>query len=89
MSKRKKLPDLLPPLYLQDGHTVSTVIVALNGMVPGQYGDMHTGPGLREYAHVSRLPDGTWRVSIKDTRRTYQSGNATRVAQFIMNQVHP
>lgn len=88
MKRPKNTPRVLPPLHLQDGHTVSTVIIALNGMLPGQYGDMHTGPGLREYAHVSRLPDGTWRVSVKDTRRTFQSGNTTRVAQFIMNQVH-
>jgi hypothetical protein len=88
MENPKNPPRALPPLYLQDGHTVSTVIVALNGMMPGNYGDMHTGPGLREYAHVSRKHDGTWRVNVKDTRQTFQSGNATRVAQFIMNQVH-
>lgn len=87
MVKRKKIPDLLPALYLQNGHTVSSVIVALNGMMPGQYGDMHTGGGPREYVHVSRLPDGTWRAVNKASSRSFQTGNATRLAQFIINQM--
>ena len=88
MSKHKKLPDQLPTIDAREGHTTSTIIVALTGMVNGQYGDIRVGGGPRDYIHVSRLPDGTYRGVHKFTARSFQTNNTLRLAQFIVDQVH-
>ena len=79
------MSNALPTLDLRTGHTVSTIVVALNGMVPGNYGDMLTNGN---YVHVTREANGTWTaIHIGKRRESSQSNNALRVAQFIANRI--
>lgn len=84
---RKKKPGALPTLDVtQPEHSVSTVIIAVTGMVNGSYGDFKTGPGVKDFVHVTRIPAGSYRAKYYD--ELFQTDNTLRLAQFIMNRVH-
>lgn len=80
-------PGFLPGIDVRDGHTTSTLIVALTGMMPGNYGDMRTGDGDGDYVHVTRNSNGSYRLRHVSRREGYDGDNVTRAAQFIMNRV--
>lgn len=79
----------LPPLDARpgSGQTVSTLIVAITGMVNGSHGDVRTGPHDGDYVHVSRLKNGWWRAVHVSRLESFQTDNTLRLAQFIMNRV--
>jgi hypothetical protein len=80
-------PGFLPGIDVRNGHNTSTLIVALTGMMPGNYGDMRTGDGAGDYVHVTRNLDGSYRLRHVARREGYDGDNVTRAAQFIMNRV--
>lgn len=82
-----KVKAQLPTLDARNGHTVSTIIVALNGMMPGQYGDILTGEGQYDRAHVTRNENGSYKVVHIQTTAVRTGDNVLRLAQFIMDQV--
>lgn len=83
MSKHK--PGRLPTLDVtQAGHSVSTIIIAVTGMVNGNYGDFTVGPERDDYVHVTRCADGTYRA--RHQGGLYQTDNTLRLAQFIWDK---
>lgn len=80
-------PGPLPSIDARNGHSTSTLVVALVGMMPGNYGDVRTGDGDGDYVHVTRNPNGSYRAVHVARRESYDGDNALRAAQFIMNRV--
>lgn len=77
----------LPLIDVRTGHNVSTIVVALTGMMPGNYGDMRTGDADGDYVHVTREPNGTFNAVHVARRERHQSNNTLRVAQFIADRI--
>jgi hypothetical protein len=86
MSKHK-IPDLLPTIDARQGHTVSTLIVALTGMMNGKYGDIKYGDEHKDFLHISRLKDGMYRAEHKSSGWKLQTDSPLRIAQIIVNRV--
>jgi hypothetical protein len=79
--------NALPSFDARDGHTTSTIVVAVTGMMPGNYGDVITGPGSGDYVHVTRNDNGSYRAVHVARRESHEGDNALRVAQFIANRI--
>lgn len=82
-----KMKACLPAIFLQNGHTVSSVIDALKEMLPGQYVDMITGAEDVDRVHVTRHTNGRYEARHIRSRAIRTNENTARLAQFIMNQV--
>ena len=85
LPKGKTMTNGLPDIFLQNGHTVSSIVVALNGMMPGNYGDMITGADT--FVHVTRQANGAFNAVFMPSRKLFHSGNTLRVAQFVADRI--
>lgn len=86
----------LPLLDLRDtgtpgqGHSdaeVSLLVIALTGMMPGNYGDIRVGNGDGDYIAVTRVNDTQWRLVHVGMQRSYEGPDAIAAAQFVHRYV--